>query len=156
MSDNNSLSRSYKEGIKISRSNYLLGIGVSWNFTSFIRNKSKIAAQRSISKAAEIQMQLADNELRAMIDYADEKILITHNQHQESQKQVKAASESYKQYLAMYKSGLADIAEVAQAMYTLAASESEEKVLSINIWQSYLLKIAGNGDIESFLAQITN
>ena len=56
----------------------------------------------------------------------------------------------------MYKSGLADISEVAQVMYTLAASESEEKVLSINIWQSYLLKVAGNGDIESFLTQINN
>lgn len=156
ISNNNSLSHSYKDGIKIARSNYLFGIGVSWNFTSLIRNKSKVAAQRSVSKAAEMEMQLTDNELRAMIDYADEKILITQNQHKESLKQVKAASESYLQYLTMYKSGLADIAEVAQAMYTLAASESEEKVLSINIWQSYLLKIAGNGDIESFLAQITN
>lgn len=156
MSDHSALSHSYKEGVKISRSNYLLGVGVSWNFTSFLRNRSKISSQRSVSKAAEMEMQLTHNELRAMVDYADEKIIITQNQHQESLKQVKASSESYQQYLAMYKSGLADISEVAQAMYTLAASESEEKVLSINIWQSYLLKIAGNGDMESFLAQINN
>lgn len=156
MSDHSALSHSYKDGIKISRSNYLLGIGVNWNFTSFIRNRSKVAAQRYVSKAADIDMQLTNNELKAMVDYADDKILITQNQHKESLKQVNAASESYKQYMAMYKSGLADISEVAQVMYALAAAESEEKVLSINIWQSYLLKVAGNGDIESFLTQINN
>ena len=133
-----------------------MGIGVNWNFTSFIRNRSKVAAQRYVSKAADIDMQLTNNELKAMVDYADDKILITQNQHKESLKQVNAASESYKQYMAMYKSGLADISEVAQVMYALAAAESEEKVLSINIWQSYLLKVAGNGDIESFLTQINN
>lgn len=72
----------------------------------------------------------------------------------ESLKQLEAAIESYNQYLTMYKSGLADISDVAGAMYALASAESEEKVISINIWQSYLLKIAGNGDVESFLSLI--
>ena len=151
-----SLSHSYKDGIKISRSNYLVGIGVNWNFTTFLRNRSKVSSQRSISNSIEIEKQLVKRELEAMTGYADEKIIITENQHKESLKQLKAAKESYSQYLTMYKTGLADISEVAAAMYSLASAESEEQISSINIWQLYLLKIAGNGDLESFITQIKN
>ena len=154
MSDNNAISQNYHDGIKISRSNYLVGIGINWNFTSFIRNRSKVASQRSVTKAIEMEKQLLNNELNSLSMYADEKITLTENQHTESLKQLEAAIESYNQYLTMYKSGLADISDVAGAMYALASAESEEKVISINIWQSYLLKIAGNGDVESFLSLI--
>ena len=56
----------------------------------------------------------------------------------------------------MYRNGLTSISDLAQAMYALTAAESEQEIMAINIWQAYLLKIANNGDIEAFIAQINN
>ena len=150
------VSHSYTQGVGINRSNFLIGIGLNWNFTSLFRNRSKVASQKQLSYSLEIERNLLSRELKEQTHYADKKLQLAYSQYNEAVTRKKAAQISYNQYLAMYRNGLTSISDLAQAMYALTAAESEQEIMAINIWQAYLLKIANNGDIEAFIAQINN
>lgn len=150
------VSHSYIQGVGINRSNFLIGIGLNWNFTSLFRNRSKIASQKLLSYSLETERNLLSRELKEQTHYADKKLQLAYSQYNEAVTRRKAAQTSYNQYLTMYRNGLTSISDLAQAMYALTAAESEQEIMAINIWQAYLLKIANNGDIEAFIAQINN
>lgn len=147
-------SRKYADGVGIDRTNYLLGVGVTWNFTSLFRNHSKIKSQRFTSSALLDEYKLMENELKAQSLMADGKILNALDYKKESPLQVKAASEAYQQHLALYKNGLTTIADLTQSFYSLHRAETDNEIAVINVWQALLLKASSVGDLNLFIHEI--
>lgn len=150
-----SVSRSYSSGVGIDRSNFLVGIGINWNFMSLFRNRPKIASQNFLSRSLLEEKKLRRRELEEQVQYAENKLSLSYRQYDESVVRTKAARASYEQYLALYKNGLTPISDLAQALYQLNQAESEQEIMAINIWQAYLIKAANTGDLESFINQIS-
>jgi outer membrane protein TolC len=152
--DNSAFSRKYANGVGIDRTNYLIGVGVTWNFTSLFRNHSKIKRQRFTSSALMDEYKLLENELKAQSLMADGRILNALDYKKESPVQVKAASEAYQQHLALYKNGLTTIADLTQSFYSLNRAETDNEIAIINLWQALLLKASSVGDIHLFINEI--
>lgn len=152
--DQSAFSRKYADGVGIDRTNYLLGVGVTWNFTSLFRNHSKIKSRRFTSSALQDEYKLLANELKAQSRMADGKILNALDYKKESPLQVKAASEAYQQHLALYKNGLTTVADLTQSFYTLHRAEADNEIAIINVWQALLLKASSVGDINLFINEI--
>lgn len=149
--DQTAFTHNYWDGVKPTRSNYLLGIGVTWNLTSPLRVKQQSAAQSFTSKALQNEMEVADQQLKAQMVLADAKIKNALNNYREAGVQMKSASQAFLQKTVMYQNGLSTLVDVTQAMYSLNRAETERDVAYSNVWQALLLKAAAAGNFGLFI-----
>ncbi|MBB6501637.1 TolC family protein [Pedobacter cryoconitis] len=147
----NAYTHSYSDGVNPTRGNYLLGIGVTWNLTTILRNSPQIKAQRYISNGLENEYELVDQQLHAQLALSETKIKNAMDNYNEAPVQVKAASEAYLQKSTLYKNGLTTIVDLTQALYALNRAEIDRDIAYTNVWQALLLKSAAMGDYNLFI-----
>lgn len=144
----------YWDGVKPTRTNYLVGIGVTWNLTQPLRVSRQVKAQQLISKGLQAEYELADQQLRAQLQLSDTRISNALDNYREAPVQVKAASDAYLQKSVLYKNGLTNLVDVTQALYTLIRAETDRDIAYSNVWQALLLKASASGDFNLFEGQL--
>ncbi|AMR31529.1 transporter [Mucilaginibacter sp. PAMC 26640] len=149
-SNQNAYTDNYWDGTKPTRSNYLLGIGISWNLTQPFRISKQARAQRYISEGLTDEYELANQQIKAQFALADTKTINALSNYREAPVQVKAASQAYLQKSVLYKNGLTNLVDVTQAQYALIRAETDRDIAYTNVWQALLLKAAAKGDFELF------
>ncbi|TDW48048.1 outer membrane protein TolC [Flavobacterium sp. 270] len=149
--DQTAFSRNYWDGVNPDRSNYLVGIGISWNLTTPFRVSKQVSAQKYVSQALQEEYNQADRELKSQLSFADDKIKITLDNYAEAPIQVDAAKRAYIQKSTLYKNGLTDLTDLTQTIYTLNRAEIDRDIVNNNVWQSYLLKVAAKGNFDLFI-----
>jgi len=136
------------------RTNYLFGVGVTWNITQPLRVSQQIKAQDLVSKGLQEEYDLAGQQIKAQSQLADSRIKnALFNYHQVPQ-QVKAASDAFLQKSVLYRNGLTTLVEVTQALYDLVKAETNRDIVYNNVWQAWLLKAAAAGDFSLFESQL--
>nr|WP_315203289.1 TolC family protein [uncultured Flavobacterium sp.] len=148
--DQTNFTRNYWDGVNPDRSNYLVGIGISWNLTTPFRMSKQVSAQKFVSAALQEEYNQADRELKSQLALADDKIKITLENYAEAPIQVNAAQKAYLQKSTLYKNGLTDLTDLTQTIYTLNRAEIDRDIINNNVWQSYLLKVAATGNFDLF------
>ena len=151
ITDQNSFSRNYWDGVNPDRSNYLVGIGISWNLTTPFRMSKQVSAQKYVSQALQEEYNQADRELKSQLALADDKIKVTLDNYDEAPIQVKAAQQAYLQKSTLYKNGLTDLTDLTQTIFTLNRAEIDRDIVNNNVWQSFLLKVAATGNFDLFI-----
>lgn len=149
--DQKAYSRNYWSGINPTRSNYLLGVGLTWNLTSLLRVKQQVASQNYVSAALQNEFELIDQQLKAQVVLADTRINISLDNFKEVPVQIKAATEAFVQRRVLYTNGLANITEMTQSLYLLNRAETDRDIAYSNVWQALLLKAAATGNFELFI-----
>jgi outer membrane protein TolC len=149
-SDQTAYTKDYLEGIKPTRTNYLLGIGVTWNLTALLRYKHQVAAQQAVSAALQHEYEQMQLQLQTQSDLADRKLHNAYAAFNEAPVQVKAASDAFLQRSVLYRNGLTNIVDVAQTLYVLTRAETDRDIAYNNVWQALLLKAAAAGDFNVF------
>jgi len=150
-SNQNSFTQNYFDGIDPIRQNYLVGVGVTWNLTTILRNSKKVSAQKLIADGLQDEYNVIDQQLKTQSDAADAKIKFAMDNYVEAPKQVDAAKQAYLQRTTLYKNGLTNLTDITQAFYTLNRAEIDRDIIYANVWQSLLLKAAATGDFDSFI-----
>lgn len=146
--------RNYFEGIKPTRTNYLLGVGATWNITQVFRLNKQAGAQELISQGLTEEFNLAAQQIKWQQQLADTKTKNALKIYQEAPVQVKAASDAYLQKTVLYKNGLTNLVDLTQATYTLVRAETDRAVAINNVWQALLLQAAAAGDYSIFESQL--
>lgn len=149
--DQTAYSHDYFKGIEPTRSNYLFGIGATWNLTSPLRVHQQVRSQKYISQALQDEYELVDQRLKAQLVLADTKVRNAMSNYNEVPLQVSAASDAYRQKSVLYKNGLTNIVEVQQTLYALNRAETDRDIIYSNVWQALLLKAAATGDFGLFI-----
>jgi len=144
-------SHNYWTGVKPASSNYLLGIGITWNLTDISRIRQQVNAQESTSKGLQNEYELVNQQIRAQLALSDQKMKNAIANYREAPVQMKAASDAYLQKSVLYKNGLTDIVDATQALYALNRAETDRDISNNNIWQALLLKAAASGDFAVFI-----
>ncbi len=152
--DQSAYTHDYIEGIKPTRSNYLLGVGATWNITSLARIKQQEKAQSFVSKGLQEEYNTINLQLKAQQSLAETKIANAIANYNEAPVQVKSASDAYLQKSVLYKNGLTNIIDVTQTLYALNRAETNRDIAFSNVWQSLLLKAASMGDFNLFISQV--
>jgi outer membrane protein TolC len=147
-------SHSYWDGVKPTNSNYLFGVGVTWNLTNPIRVHQKVAAQEWTSRGLQNEYDLVSQQIKTQLALADQKIKYAIDNYQEAPIQVKAASDAYIQKSVLYRNGLANIVDLTQALFALNRAETDRDIANNNVWQALLLKAAAAGDFGLFENEI--
>jgi outer membrane protein TolC len=149
--DQTAFNQNYLKGIEPERSNYLVGIGVTWNLTSPLRVSQQVASQNFVSAALRDEFELANQQVQAQLALAETKIANAVATYLEAPLQVKAASDAYLQRTVLYRNGLTNIVDVTQSLYALNRAETDRDIAYNNVWQAFLLKAAASGDFQMFI-----
>lgn len=149
--DQNAFSRNYWDGVNPDRTNYLVGVGITWNLTTPFRSSKQVSAQKFVSQALQEEYNQADRELKSQLNFAEDKIKITLENYAEAPIQVDAAKRAYLQKSTLYKNGLTDLTDLTQTMYVLNRAEIDRDIVNNNVWQSFLLKVAATGNFDLFI-----
>lgn len=152
--DNTAFSKSYSDGVGIDRSNYIIGINLSWNLTNLYRQSSKKKEQKFITQSLQKEYDYMNQELVAQQRLADDKLKNALENFEETKIQVSAATEAYNQHTALYTNGLTTIVDLTQSFYTLNRAEIEFEIAQNNIWQALWIKAAAMGDLNILLNAI--
>lgn len=147
----NAFTRNYWDGVNPDRTNYLVGVGITWNLTTPFRSSKQVSAQKFVSQAMQEEYNQADRELKSQLNFAEDKIRITLENFAEAPIQVDAAKRAYVQKSTLYKNGLTDLTDLTQTMYVLNRAEIDRDIVNNNVWQSYLLKVAATGNFDLFI-----
>ncbi|MDN3673053.1 TolC family protein [Flavobacterium branchiarum] len=146
-----SFNRNYIDGISPDRTNYLVGVGITWNLTTPFRASKQVSAQKFISQGLQDEYNQINTELKAQLNFADAKIKITMDNYIEAPIQVNAAAQAYLQKSTLYKNGLTTLTDITQTLYTLNRAEIDRDIVNNNVWQSFLLKAAATGNFDLFI-----
>jgi len=147
----NDFSHSYTDGINPTRANYLVGVGLTWNITTLLRNSPQVKAQRFTSQGLENEYQLVDQQLHSQLALSETKIRNAMANYAEAPEQVKAASQAYLQRSVLYKNGLTTLVDLTQALFALNKAETDRDIAYTNVWQALLIKSAAMGDYNLFI-----
>ena len=131
--DQHAFSRNYWDGVNPDRSNYLVGIGITWNLTTPFRSSKQVSAQKFVSQALQEEYNQADRELKSQLTFAEDKIKITMDNYAEAPIQVDAAKRAYIQKSTLYKNGLTDLTDLTQTIYTLNRAEIDRDIVNNNV-----------------------
>lgn len=152
--NNSAYSKSYFDGIGINRSNYVLGVALSWNITGFYRHSSKIKEQQFITSSLQHEYNLMNEALTAQGKLADAKLKNALENFEQTKIQVKAANDAYRQNTTLYNTGLTTIVDFTQSLYALNHAEIDFEIAQNNVWQALLIKAAAAGDLNILLNAI--
>jgi len=149
--DQTAYSSSYLDGINPTRGNYLIGIGISWNLSTLLKNRPQVRAQEYISEGLKAEYNLVDQQLKAQLALAETKLTNAMANYREAPVQVKAASDAYLQKSTLYKNGLTTLVDLTQALFMLNRAETDRDIAYTNVWQALLLKSAALGNYDLFI-----
>lgn len=151
LTDQTAFNKGYWDGVKPTRSNYLIGIGVTWNITSTLRVSHQVRSQKYISKGLKDEYDLAQQQINAQLSLAGTRIKNSLDNYREAPIQVNSASDAYRQRTVLYRNGLTNIVDVTQVAYTLNRAETDRDIAYTNVWQALLLKAAASGNFSLFI-----
>lgn len=149
--DQSAYTSGYGSGVDPTRFNYLLGVGVTWNFTSLFRVHNLVKSQQFTSEQYKYEYDLVSQQLHDQMSLAETRIASAVKNYNEVPVEVKAASDAYLQKSTLYKNGLANIVDLTTALYTLNRAEVDRDIAYNNVWQAMLYKAASTGDFGVFI-----
>lgn len=142
--------KNYWSGISPTRTNYLLGLGVTWNITQPYRISQQLRSQDLISRGLQEEYTLVNQQITAQLQLSDIKIKNALLIFKEAPIQIKAATDAYIQKSVLYKNGLTNLVDLTQTLYVLVRAETDRDIAYNNVWQALLLKAASSGDFSIF------
>ena len=143
--------QNYFSGVNPTRSNYLFGVGVSWNLTSPLRVHEQVKSQQFTSEGLRNEYSVMDQQLTDQLILSKTRIENALKNSQQAPIGLKAASDAYLQKTVLYRNGLATIVDVTQALYTLNRAETDRDIANNNVWQALLYKAAASGNFGLFI-----
>jgi outer membrane protein TolC len=145
--------KSYPDGVKPTRGNYLLGVGMIWNLSGYLKVGQQVQSEKFMSLGLKEEYEVVDQRLKNEMILAGTKIKNALQNFYEVPVEVKAASDAYLQKSVLYKNGLTSIIDVTQASYALNRAETDRDIAYNNVWQALLYKAAASGDFGIFMKE---
>ncbi len=150
----NSYSSGYWDGVSPNRSNYLLGLNLSWTVTDLWRTHSQVARQHYTTAALKNEYTQQYHRLRQQLVLSETQLLNAFKKYKEAPVGLKAAADAFLQKSTLYENGLSNIADLSQALYNINRAETDRDIAYNGVWQALLYKAATIGDLQVFLSQL--
>jgi len=116
---------SLSTGYGFQRSDYLVGLGISYNLFDLQRRHLKLQTQKANTDYAAKKLQEQQQLLSISASQADVEMQTALNRLQEIPNQLKAANASYRQQLSLYRNGLSNIMDLDAALNILYRAETD-------------------------------
>ncbi|HMH24445.1 MAG TPA: TolC family protein [Puia sp.] len=146
INEDGSFNKDLYSGLGYTRSNYLAGIGVTYDLFNGRREKDRLNVQKFQTEIAlhnyeEQRQVLANASLQASVN-----LLTAIEKFNEIPVQLNAATNAYRQRLTQYNAGLSNIIDLTNALYVLNRAQTDLINTREGVWRAIVQKAyAGNG-----------
>lgn len=148
--DQSDFTRNYISGITPTRVNFLLGLGLTWNFTQTYRLKNQVEGLSVHAKTLAWEVQTAERRWQYQEEMAENRLLAAKEVQGHLPALIQSARDSYTRKATLYNNGFTSLIEVLQASNALSKAEADAAIAQINVWSAVLLKAAATGDLSLF------
>ena len=131
--------------------NYALGFSVTFPVFDFASIRARESVQAANMRAQTARYQQIATDLRARWNTAEARLSAARKVAANTPVEVSAARATVEQATARYRSGLANIDEVAEAERLLTQAEIDDALARLAIWRGLLDIATAAGDIQPFL-----
>lgn len=118
-----SVSNSWNDGFSNSADNYLLGVGLTWNFSSLFTNQYKKRAFHQQAENATQKYKAYQQALHTNIEANHIQLYAQTEQLKQTHQAVEQATQAYDMYMARYQNGLIALSELLQIQHLLEQAE---------------------------------
>jgi len=123
--DANGQYNSLSTGYGFQRSNYLVGVGISYNLFDLRRRQLKLRTQKASTDYAYKKLEEQKELLDISASQADVEMQTALDRLKEIPNQLRAANAGYRQQLSLYKNGLSNIVDLDAALNILYRAETD-------------------------------
>jgi outer membrane protein TolC len=106
-------------------------------------------------RAGQAQYQVVTTNLQAQFNAALATLAGARRVAANTPVEVSSAQTAFQQATARYQSGLAPIDDVAQAQRLLVQAQIDDALARLNVWRAKLQVATARGDIQPFLAEVS-
>ncbi|WP_298739475.1 TolC family protein [uncultured Chitinophaga sp.] len=152
--DKDHFSQAWWDGVHPTRTNYLLGLNLSWTVTDLLRTHAQVARETHHAAGLKHEYSQVYSRLQHQLQLANEQLHNAVRKYAEAPLGVKAAADAFLQKSTLYENGLSNIADLAQALYNINRAETDRDLAYNGVWQALLYKAAVTGDLNIFLNQL--
>jgi len=152
--DKDHYSQGWWDGVHPTRTNYLVGLNLSWTVTDLLRTHAQVARETQNAAGLKHEYSQVYSRLQHQLQLANEQLSNAVRKYVEAPLGVKAAGDAFLQKSTLYENGLSNIADLAQALYNINRAETDRDLAYNGVWQALLYKAAVTGDLNIFLNQL--
>jgi adhesin transport system outer membrane protein len=127
-------------GWGLSRTNYLVGLGISFNITDIKRQQLRLNTQRSTSSYEQKRLTEQSVNLDFQIKQADAELQTAMARLNEIPRQLSASRAAYRQKFSLYKNGLITIIELNIALNLLYRAEADFAIAKYTLCRAVFQK----------------
>ncbi|WP_410881127.1 TolC family protein [Myroides sp. DW712] len=138
----------WKDGFSNSVDNYLVGVGITWNFSSLLTNQHKKKALNKQTESAEKKHQTYEQALQTNIEASQVQLKEQVHQLQQTHQAIVHATEAYTMYMARYKSGLITLSELLQIQQLLEQAEKTHIEATQQYWKQLVTAATLTADFD--------
>jgi outer membrane protein TolC len=138
-------------GMPYSRSNYLVGLNLTYNIFDLKHRHDELAEGRFLADAKQSAMQTQQISLNGMMQQANATYTITLEKLKEIPIQLASARDAYGQQVALYRSGLNTLIAVTNAQYVLLQAETTYVITQDELLQLLYIRAGLGGQLDNFL-----
>lgn len=131
---NGSVSGAWKDGFSNTTSNFLTGIGITWNLTSLHTNRMKGEQFFKEAESTKLLHSQYEQAMQADLSASQAKIIQHYEQLRKTKLAVQQSQDAYNMYLARYKSGLITLSELLQIRILMEQAENAHIEASRDYW----------------------
>jgi len=149
--DANGQYNSLSTGYDFQRSNYLVGVGISYNLFDLRRRQLKLRTQKASTDYAYKKLQEQQQLLSVSASQADVEMQTALDRLKEIPNQLKAANNSYRQQLSLYRNGLSNIIDLDAALNILYRAETDYMQAKYDYTNALFQKAITENQVNSIL-----
>ncbi|MEO8884835.1 MAG: TolC family protein [Mucilaginibacter sp.] len=149
--DANDKFNSLNTGWGLDRTNYLVGVGISYNLFDLRRRQLKLHTQQTVTQYAQKNLDEERSSLALGVSQADVELNTAKQRLAEIPNQLRAANAGYRQKLSLYRSGLTDIIELNAALNILYRAETDYAQARFSYASALFQKAVTGNQVSSIL-----
>lgn len=142
-------------GLAPTTQNYGVGLTVTFPVMERFAIREQEAMQTANIRAGQAQYQVVTTNLQAQFNAALAALSGARRVAANTPVEVSSAQTALQQATARYQSGLAPIDDVAQAQRLLVQAQIDDALARLNVWRATLQLATARGDIQPFLAEVS-
>jgi outer membrane protein len=142
-------------GLAPTTQNYGVGLTVTFPAMDRFAIREQETMQAANIRAGQAQYQVVTTNLQAQFNAALATLAGARRVAANTPVEVSSAQTAFQQATARYQSGLAPIDDVAQAQRLLVQAQIDDALARLNVWRAKLQVATARGDIQPFLAEVS-
>ena len=143
---------SLSSGFDYSRFNYMMGLSLTYNLIDIVHRKDKSTVQYFQTETRREELSEQKSLLTNQLNQSDISIKASLDKIREIPVQLRASRDAYAQKLALYNSGLVNIAELTNVSYLLYSAETDEVEARSELLNTLLQKAVTNNTLNLFIS----